>query len=197
MTDEVQDKPQAPEAAAAEEAGAVEEAGAAVSAAPADEELEQMRRKLAELEAELERTQAELKEAQDRYLRALAEVQTVRRRVEQDVRLAREQGADSVILSVLPAYDDLKRALEAAVEDPAQLIPGIEKVREGLRRNLEGLGIVEVGQVGEDFNPEFHEALTAQPTDDEALKGKIAQVFESGFVKDGRVVRVARVVVYQ
>jgi molecular chaperone GrpE len=160
-------------------------------------EVEILRAELATLQEELARLKQEAEDYKAKHLRALAEMQTVRRRVEQDVRIAREQGADSVILSVLPVYDDLRRALDAARDDPAKIIPGIEQVRETLRRNLGNVGIIEVGKVGDDFNPEFHEALTAMPTDDESLKGKIAQVFESGFVKDDRVVRVARVVVYQ
>ena len=61
-----------------------------------------------------------------------------------------------------------------------------------LKRNLNAVGITEIGKVGEDFNPEFHEALTTMPANSEGEKGKIAQVFESGFIKDGRVIRVAQ-----
>lgn len=160
-------------------------------------EAEILRAELQTVQDELERLKKEAEDYKAKHLRALAEMQTVRRRVEQDVRMAREQGADSVILSVLPVYDDLRRALEAAKSDPAKIIPGIEQVRETLKRNLNNVGIVEVGKVGDDFNPEFHEALTGIPAEDESQKGKIAQVFESGFTKDDRVVRVARVVVYQ
>ena len=148
------------------------------------------------LRGELEALRKDLADADAKYMRAMAEVQTVRRRSQQEVNLARAKGMDSVILSVLPVYDDLRRALESAGEDPSSIIPGIERVRDTLKRNLENVGIVEIGKVGEDFNPEFHEALTAMPANSEDEKGKIAQVFESGFMKDDRVIRVARVVVY-
>lgn len=161
-----------------------------------DDEINIFRSELSKTREALEKAQAEAEDFKGKHMRALAEMQTIRRRTSGDIERARNKGADSVILSVIPVYDDLRRALEAAGEDPTSIIPGIEQVRESLKRNLENLGIKEMGAAGEDFNPEFHEALTAMPTEDDALKGKIAQVFESGFVKDDRVIRVARVVVY-
>jgi len=161
-----------------------------------DDEINIFRSELSKTQEALEKAQAEAEDFKGKHMRALAEMQTIRRRVSADVERARNQGADSVILSVIPVYDDLRRALEAAGEDPSSIIPGIEQVRESLKRNLESVGIKEMGAAGDDFNPELHEALTAMPTEDETLKGKIAQVFESGFMKDERVIRVARVVVY-
>ncbi len=161
-----------------------------------DDEINIFRSELSKTQEALEKAQAEAEDFKGKHMRALAEMQTIRRRVSADVERARNQGADSVILSVIPVYDDLRRALEAAGKDPSSIIPGIEQVRESLKRNLESVGIKEMGAAGDDFNPELHEALTAMPTEDEALKGKIAQVFESGFMKDERVIRVARVVVY-
>lgn len=155
-----------------------------------------LREELARVNDSLASLEAELEEAKQKHLRGLAELQTVRRRNAEEVKRAREQGADGVVLAVLPVYDDLRRALEAVTDDPSSIIPGVEKVRETLKRNLEGLGITETGATGETFDPNYHEALTSMPTEDEALKGTIAQVFEAGFMKDARVVRPARVVVY-
>jgi len=161
-----------------------------------DDEINIFRSELSKTQEALEKAQAEAEDFKGKHMRALAEMQTIRRRVSAYVERALNQCADSVILSVIPVYDDLRRALEAAGEDPSSIIPGIEQVRVSLKRNLESVGIKEMGAAGDDFNPELHEALTAMPTEDENLKGKIAQVFESGFMKDERVIRVARVVVY-
>ena len=149
------------------------------------------------LRNELEQTQALIEELKNKHLRALAETQTVRHRLQQDVKRAMEQGIDKVILSVLPVYDDLNRALETAATDPKSITEGVSKVLDNLKRNLESLGIKEIGKVGEVFDPELHEALSTMPTDDKDKVGTIAQVYESGFMKDGRVIRVARVIVYQ
>ena len=149
------------------------------------------------LRNELEQHQAQIEELKNKHLRALAETKTVRHRLQQDVERAKEQGADKVILSVLPVYDDLNRALQNASADPKSITEGVSKVLDNLKRNLSSLGIKEVGKVGEVFDPELHEALSTMPTDDEEKVGTIAQVYESGFTKDDRVVRVAKVIVHQ
>ncbi len=156
-----------------------------------------LRSDLEKAQETLANVKAELEDYKKKHLRALAEAQTARRRADQEIARAKDQGADSIILAVLPVYDDLRRALEVASEDPSKIIPGVEQVRETLKRNLENLGIKEAGLVGEMFDPNYHEALTTMPTDDDEKRGTIAQIFESGFVKDGRVVRVARVVVFE
>ena len=164
---------------------------------PLTNEVDILRGELESSQAALAAVKAELDESKSKYLRSLADAQTIRRRSEQEVTRAKEQGADSVTLVFLPVYDDLRRALEAASEDPSKIIPGVEQVRETLRRHLESLGIKEVGAIGETFDPNYHEALTTMPTDEKEKKGTIAQIFESGFIKDDRVVRVARVIVFE
>ena len=105
---------------------------------------------------------------------------------------------DSALLTVMSVYDDLGRALAAVDEaDPSKIVPGIRAVRDSLERNLDTLGLKKVGKVGEAFDPDVHEALTAMPTDNPEQAGKIADVFEVGFTKGERLVRPARVVVYQ
>ncbi len=149
------------------------------------------------LRTELEQLQSQLEEYKNKHLRALAETQTVRHRLQQDIKRAKEEGTDKAILSVLPVYDDLRRALDAASADPSNITEGIKKVLDNLSRNFESLGISESAKVGDKFDPNIHEALTAMPTDDDEKDGTIAQVFESGFTKDNRVVKAARVVVFQ
>ncbi len=149
------------------------------------------------LRAELEKARAEANDFRDRFLRARADLENYRRRAAGDVQRARESGLDSAILPLLSVFDDLGRALGVATDDPAKLIPGIQGVRDGLKRNLESLGIAEIGTKGEPFNPDLHEALTAVPTQDASAANTIAEVVQVGFTKDERLVRPARVVVYQ
>ncbi len=149
------------------------------------------------LRAELEQAQLEAADFKNRFLRARADLENYRRRAAGDVTRARESGLDSAILPLLAVYDDLGRALGFSSGDPAQLIPGLEAVREGLKRNVEALGITEIGLKGEPFNPDLHEALTAVPTQDESTANTIAEVVQTGFVKGERLVRPARVVVFQ
>ncbi|MEM7734500.1 MAG: nucleotide exchange factor GrpE [Deinococcota bacterium] len=163
-------------------------------------ELDRAHAELATLKANpegLETLQAENKTLKDKFLRARADLENYRRRASQDVERARNSGADGIVLAVLPVYDDLGRALEAATADPSTLIPGIEAVREGLKRNLAAQGIQATGNIGERFDPTYHEALTSMPAPEDELKGTIAQVFQAGFMKDERLIRPAQVVVYQ
>ncbi|ADI13155.1 nucleotide exchange factor GrpE [Truepera radiovictrix] len=180
--------------AAPEGAPASDEASSSVGAPP---EAAVSPEEVALLRSELERARTEVSDFKNRFLRARADLENYRRRAAQDAARAREAGLDSAILTVLAVYDDLGRALSVASDDPTKLLPNLEAVREGLKRNLESLGFSEVGSVGEAFNPDLHEALTAVPTDDEAAANTIAEVIQTGFVKGERLVRPARVVVFQ
>ena len=156
-----------------------------------------LRSELAQAHEKLAETQAETADFKNRFLRARADLENYRRRAAQDVARARESGLDSAVITVLSTYDDLERALRVGSDDPSKLIPNLEAVQESLKRNLEALGIVQVGAQGDEFNPDLHEALTAIPTDDKNAANTIAEVVQVGFVKDERLVRPARVVVYQ
>lgn len=174
------------------------EPGEGTHPSPAAEELELLREELSKARAERDALQAQVAEAQDKFLRARAELETYRRRAQQDSERAREAGLDSAVLPVLSVYDDLSRALMMADEDePEKILPGIRSVLSGLERNLDALGIRRIGQVGESFSPDLHEALTASPAPSPEQEGTIAEVFEAGFVRGERLIRPARVVVYQ
>lgn len=192
MSDSESDDTRVVEQAAAE---------AAEQQAPADAdtgELEILRSELATLQVALEAAGDELVDLKDRYLRARADLENYRRRALQDVERAREAGLDSAILPVLTVFDDLSRALAVAdEEDPGKILPGVQSVLTALERNLDTLGIQRLGEVGDRFDPDLHEALTAVPTDDEERKGTIAEVFQAGFKRGDRLVRPARVLVFQ
>ncbi|UCH25364.1 MAG: nucleotide exchange factor GrpE [Trueperaceae bacterium] len=162
------------------------------------EEIEIFRSELAKAQQELEVANAKADEMKNRYLRARADLENYRRRSAAEVERAREAGLDSAILTVLTVFDDLTRALSVADEkDPGKIIPGVNAVRDGLERNLEMLGITKLGVEGEAFDPECHEALSSMPAEDDSLSGTIAEVYQLGFVRDERLIRPARVVVYQ
>jgi len=169
----------------------------ASESAPETAEADLLRTELETARTELGKAQEEAADFKNRFLRARADLENYRRRAAQDVARAREAGLDSAVITVLAAYDDLERALRVGESDPAQLIPGIRAVKEGLKRNLEALGIREIGERGEPFNPDLHEALTAVPAPDEGAANTIAEVVQTGFLKEDRLVRPARVVVYQ
>jgi molecular chaperone GrpE len=167
------------------------------SVAETDTELELLRTELMNRQAELETMKVQLDDYKDRYLRSQADLQTYRRRVQGDIDRARDAGLESALLPVMTVYDDLGRALAVGKDDPEKILPGIYSVRESLERNLDMLGIKKVGEKGEPFNPELHEALTMVPVAEGAEAGTIAEVFAVGFMKNDKLVRPAKVVVYQ
>lgn len=171
-------------------------AEAAPEAASAETEAEILRGELAKAQEKLSQVQQQADEFKDRFLRARADLENYRRRNQQALERAREAGLDSAVLTVLAVYDDLERALTLAEQDPSHIIPGVMAVRDSLKRNLETLGITPIGAPGEPFNPELHEALSSLPGTPEQ-SGTIAEVLQVGFVRDARLIRPARVTVYQ
>lgn len=160
-------------------------------------EVDVLRRELTAAHEALEAARSEIEELKDRVLRARADLDNARKRAGGDVERAFDAGLDAAIHPVLVVYDDLTRALQAAeVGDPASIVPGVRSVRETLERQLSSLGIERVGEVGETFDPDRHEALSVVPADGDAQPGTVADVFEAGFMRSGRLVRAARVVVY-
>ncbi|HLU82522.1 MAG TPA: nucleotide exchange factor GrpE [Trueperaceae bacterium] len=162
-----------------------------------DTEADILRSELDNATSRVGELEAEVADAKDRYVRSRAEFDTFRRRMADELNMAREAGLDSVMLPVLGVYDDLERAVAAAstTTDPTTILPGVIAVRDGLIRNLESLGIRRVGNVGEQFDPAIHEALAVVPPSPQFAENVIAQVYEIGFVKGDRLIRPARVVV--
>lgn len=161
-------------------------------------ELEILRGELTALQERVTRAEGAVAEQEGRALRARAELDTVRRLASAEQRRARDAGLDEAVVPVMGVYDDLRRALAAAeAGDPASIVPGVRGVMETLERNLGKLDIERVGEVGEHFDPDLHEALTAIPPSGRAEPGTIAEVYEAGFRRGERLIRPARVVVYQ
>jgi molecular chaperone GrpE len=163
----------------------------------ADSEADILRSELENTAKRLSALETEVAEAKDRFMRSRAEFDTFRRRMADELNMAREAGLDSVVIPVLNVYDDLERAVTAAeaTPDPSTILPGVIAVRDGLIRNLEALGIRRIGGVGEQFDPSLHEALAVVPPNAQAAENVIAQVYEIGFVKGDRLIRPAKVVV--
>lgn len=164
-----------------------------------DTEADILRSELATLNEKLAVVSADSAAANERYLRSRAEFDTYRRRMVEELSLAREAGLDSALLPVLNVFDDLGRALQAAeaAAEPSGIVTGIRAVHENLLRSIEVLGVRQVGHVGEPFDPELHEAVAALPPTSQDQAGTIRDVHRAGFAKGERVIRPATVTVYQ
>ncbi len=142
--------------------------------------------------------EAELAEANDRLLRALAENENLRRRGKREREETARFAISSFARDVLPVADNLRRALESVPGDPGEnealgsLVGGIELTERELATIFERHGIERIDPAGEKFDHNLHEAMFEVPTAD-AEPGTVVQVFETGYVLNGRLLRAARV----
>jgi molecular chaperone GrpE len=147
------------------------------------------------LAAELADAQARAKEHYDNYLRAVAEMENVRKRGQRDVESASRYAIERFAGELLEVRDSLELGIAAgAGADPARLVEGMEATLRLVNRAFEKSGISVVDPQGEAFNPEFHEAMVTQPTPDHS-PGTVLAVVQKGYVLNGRLLRPARVVI--
>lgn len=141
-------------------------------------------------------------ELRDKYLRAVAETENIRKRAERDVADARAYGIAAFARDVLAVADNLARATES-LDPEAQaaadgtfkaLLDGVELTRRELQKTLEKHGIRRLEPLGEKFDPNFHQAMFEIPTP-EVPAGTVAQVMQPGYAIGERVLRPALVAV--
>lgn len=154
--------------------------------------------------AELERLQQALTEAEERarshweqYLRAVAELDNVRKRAQRDIEAANRYGLEKFAAELLPVRDSLELAVQSAAGqevDPRSLKQGQEATLQLLAKALERLGLTPIDPVGETFDPTRHEAMLAQESAT-AKPDTVLQVVQTGYELNGRVIRPARVIV--
>ncbi|MGA2492346.1 MAG: nucleotide exchange factor GrpE [Roseiarcus sp.] len=148
----------------------------------------------------IEKLNAENAELKDRLLRALAEMENLRRRTEREVADARAYGVANLARDMLSVADNLARAVESfpaeerAAADAAlkALIEGVELTERDLHAALGRYGVTKLSPEGERFDPNFHQAMYEMPH--ESLPaGAVAQVVQSGWKIGERVLRPALV----
>lgn len=145
--------------------------------------------------AALEAAEKKAAENWDKYLRAAAEVENVRKRASRDVERARKYALESFARELLAVKDTLEMGIQAAESaDAASLLEGKQATLKMLASTLERFGISEVDPEGEPFDPEFHEAMTMQPSAD-AEPGSVLNVVQKGYALNGRLLRPAMVIV--
>jgi molecular chaperone GrpE len=137
----------------------------------------------------------EVEAQQDRYLRAVAEFDNVRKRAAREREEYTRYANESLLRDILPVLDNLDRAMQAARSEPAtSLTTGVELIQRELLRILEKYGVAPFDSVGQPFDPERHEAIArVQRPDlpDMSVAGETAR----GYLLHGRVLRPAMVTV--
>jgi molecular chaperone GrpE len=135
---------------------------------------------------------------QDRLLRTTAEFDNYRKRVERDRREMADRAAEALLLDLLPVVDDLERALavEASGEGAAAYRRGVELIHKQVTELLGRRGVRTIDALGEDFDPNLHQAVASEPADGHR-DGEVIAVLRTGYLLNDRLLRPAMVKVAQ
>lgn len=139
-----------------------------------------------------------VEELEDRVKRQMAEFDNFRKRTEKEKTAMFETGAKSVIEKILPVVDNFERGLASVSEEEKDgaLAQGMQMIYKQLMTELENLDVKPIPAVGEEFNPEFHNAVM-QTQSDEFESGVIAQELQKGYTYRDSVVRHSMVAVVE
>jgi len=171
----------------------------------AEEQIEQAEQVEQEtVEQEVEQPQEEVEKEpveidyKDKYLRLYAEFDNFRKRTAREEADLISSASSGVISQLLPLLDDFDRAAANATEDVEAMREGMSLIHAKLNSSLnaKGLKVMEV-KAGDDFDVDFHEAITNIPSPTPELSGKIVDVIEKGYLLGDKVIRYAKVVIGQ
>jgi molecular chaperone GrpE len=148
-----------------------------------------------ELEQKLTLSEKTAHDNWEKSVRAMAELDNVRRRAEREVANAHRYGLEKMINSLLPVADSLEQALQLADKNAdVAMHEGLELTMKLFLGVLEKHEVQQLDPIGAPFNPEEHEAMTIQASEGAAPNSVVA-VFQKGYKLNDRVIRPARVVV--
>ena len=155
--------------------------------------------RIQELEEKVKKLETEKAEQNDRFLRLYSEFDNYKKRVGKEKLELLSTASEKVIVNLLPVVDDFERAIEAnrKAEDVTAIKEGFVLIYNKLVQLLKRFDVEEIAAKGEEFNTDFHEAVTHFPTDKEEEKGKVIDVTEKGYKIKEKVIRYAKVVVGQ
>lgn len=146
--------------------------------------------------SEVERLQEQVHREHDMYLRALADFDNFRRRIERDRQEAARNGKREIVLGMIDVLDDFDRAWQQMGDARLSVLEGLQAIRRKMLAVLETQGVVPFNSIGEVFNPELHEAVAAVQTDT-CPPGVIIEEVQRGYRWGDAVLRPARVRVAQ
>lgn len=166
---------------------------------PEEEEFEETKESEAQvLERELALLESQLQDLRDRYLRAVADLDNVRKRTRRELREAQHRALASVLLDLLPVVDNFERALETAAHaasegDSRAIYDGVVLIYRQLMAVLERRGVKPIPAVGERFDPSRHEAVAQVPAGPGQEEGVVALETQKGYLLGDEVLRPSRV----
>ena len=161
----------------------------------------QLKEIIAALQSELDSKTSAVAEKHDQYVRAVAETENVRRRLEKDKEETAKYAISKFAKDILSVGDNFQRAIEAVPKDAVDRDPALKTLLDGVvlaerdfRGALERHGVKTIDPAGQPFNPHHHQAVMEQENAD-VPNGTVLQVFQVGYLIDDRCLRPAMVVV--
>ena len=146
----------------------------------------------ADAASEIERLEEEVKREHDMYLRAIADFDNYRKRVERERATEIHRGKREIIRSLLEVIDSFDRALDHMTDAPPSVSEGMQAIYRKMMSLLEAQGVTPLESLGELFNPEMHEAIGSVETD-AYESGTVADEVQRGYRWGDEVLRPARV----
>lgn len=159
-----------------------------------DIDIDRLAEDLSALQKEIEQVRTDAEESRDRYLRTLADFDNFRKRQREDVSRQISCAKEELILNLLPVVDNFQRAIEAAEagHNYDTLVEGATLTLRQMMDVLKRAGVEPIEAVGQQFNPELHEAMVCVETQ-EHPENTVIDEFEPGYTLNGRVLRPSRV----
>lgn len=195
-TEEVKDKPKASDTAEETQEEPVEQAADQQEESNKEEQSDQKskdagdKKKGFKKKPKKDKKDEKIEELNDRLVRNLAEFENFRNRSEKEKSAMFEIGAKSVIEKILPVVDNLERGFDGLSDEEREtpFAKGIEAVYKQLMTALEEMGVTPIEAVGQEFDPNFHNAVMHDEDDSEETN-KVIEEFQKGYMYKDSVVR--------
>ena len=149
--------------------------------------------KVDELNLEIEELKKEIENYKDKNVRLLAEFDNFKKRSVNERKKLTKYAGESFIKCLIPIIDDLSRTIDSTDEE-SPLLDGIKLVKSKMEKLLEDYGVKSFESVGNSFDPELHEALMSEESENEK-EGIVLREFEKGYKYHDKILRHSKVVV--
>jgi molecular chaperone GrpE len=161
-----------------------------------NKKIEELEKELSSTKEALEKEKALVAKDKDDYVRLLAEFDTFRRRTAEEKLQLKDSAIADFIKGMLPVLDSCEQALKMLEKsDNAADKEGINLIYTNIMSYLKSKGLEVIKAKDEKFDTDFHEAVAQMPVEDEAKKGMVYDVVQTGYMLSGKVIRYAKVVV--
>ena len=155
-----------------------------------EETAEPKKSKLFEKKNKKDKKDEQIADLTDKLTRQMAEFDNYRKRTEKEKSAMYEIGAKDIVEKILPVVDNFERGLQSVAEENKEdpFVQGMDKIYKQLMTTLEGIGVKPIEAVGQEFNPDFHNAVM-HIEDEEAGENVVVEEFQKGYIYRESVVR--------